>query len=194
MNEKEIDSLILELHDVASDAFGKYISLDAIAERTRGIDYIFIVRDDNGRAVGYASNEILLLNGMEVNYFASAMIRKEYQDRGIYSHLKDLRVNVAGTDVLMTRTQNPKVYRSFGQVCKHGGYQLYPNGLEIPKTAIELARSYCPNTDNMLIVKNAYYGEALMKKTPEPLSEEEKKIWSKMDVNKGDAVILIGLR
>ncbi len=194
MENNELERLITELHGVACDAFGKHISYEAIAERTYDMDYIFILRDGHEKAVGYASNEILNLDGREVNYFASAMVRKEYQGKGIYSHLKRIRVDAVHTDVIMTRTQNPKVYRSFSNICNDFGYLLYPNGSGQSEEAISIAKSYCPETDGSLIVRNAYYGESLMKKTPEPEGMHEQKVFSGIDIEAGDALMLVGLK
>lgn len=193
-----LHSLVKEFYDVALDSFGKLLPYDAIDSRTRVSDLLFVLRDENGRTIGYAVNEKILLDGSDVNYFSSGFVRREIGKKGCYSLLNKVRIAILPTDVVMTRTQNPVVYRKFAEVARGFGYKVYPNGTaEMPMKVMQIAKEFSPNVSEELIVPEVYNfgegGRSLMDDTPEPESELERRIWQNLRVDKGDAVIIAGI-
>ncbi len=189
---EKMDFLIGELYDVALDSFAKYLPYEAINSRTRDSDYIIVLRDKIGKAVGYSVNELLYLDGIAVNYYATALLRRSIQRKGLYSILNELRYDSLPADAIMTRTQNPVIYRSFSRLCREKDCELHPNGVDIPKNVKMIAKAHSPDVDDNLVVRGVYFGRSLMDDTPKPKGEEI-KVWSNLDVNSGDAVILIGI-
>ena len=191
---QEMDRLISELYDVAVDAFDKPLPYEAIDSRTRDASYILLLKDRKGRTVGYTVNEQLTLAGHQVNYYATALMRREVQQQGIYQQLNLLRSYLIDAEAIMTRTQNPAVYRSFSRICSQRGYEVNPSGKGISMLARDIALGHSPEADERLIVRGIYFGRSLMNDTPTPKTEEEKRLWRHLNVDLGDALVIVGLR
>ncbi|MBI2102419.1 hypothetical protein HYT55_01150 [Candidatus Woesearchaeota archaeon] len=185
--------ILPELYDVALDAFGKWLPKEAIEERTAEASLVVLLSQAE-RIVGYAVNDLLSLAGENVNYFASGFLRREYQGRGLYAELNRTRAALLPASIMMTRTQNPIVYAQFRKMCLNLGYVCDPERGEISKEALTLARAYSPEVEDSLIVRGVYWKRSLMTDTPPAQGELEKKIWSQLHVEKGDAVIIVGRR
>ncbi|MFH1174392.1 MAG: hypothetical protein V1725_04620 [archaeon] len=187
-----LDGLIPELYAVAVDAFGKSLPYEAIDERTRTAEYLLLLKRQ-GRIIGYAVNDLLEIAGQRVNYYATALLRREIQQHGLYELLNEHRADALPASIVMTRTQNPVVYRSMQRLCVSRGYELHPNGKAVPEAMRAIARAYC-GADEQLIARGVYFGRSLMDDTPLPKTEEERKVWSNIAVEKGDAVVIVGVR
>jgi hypothetical protein len=70
------------------------------------------------------------------------------------------------------------------------GYTLYHCSNPDIK-AETIAKAYCPDSERM-IVRRIYFGRSLMDDTPLPI-EEEIGIWRNINIEKGDALILVGM-
>ncbi|MBS3074677.1 hypothetical protein J4447_04495 [Candidatus Pacearchaeota archaeon] len=193
-----MDALIKEFHEIAVDSFGRWLPFEAIDGRTRDADLLLVLRDKGSRAVGYTVNELLTLNGTKTNYFATGLLRRDIQGNGLYGPLNHLRSVAIPSEALMTRTQSPVVYRGFTKICSHQGLQVNPNGVSPSPKALDIAKAFCGKTGEDFIVKGVYNfgegGRALMYDTPEPKTDIEKKIWSRLKINNGDAVIIVGVK
>ncbi|MBI4152604.1 hypothetical protein HY495_02740 [Candidatus Woesearchaeota archaeon] len=188
-----VERILPELYDVALNAFGKWLPKEAIEERTTKASLVVLLSQAE-RIVGYAVNDLLSLAGHDVNYFASGFLRREYQGRGLYAELNRARAALLPTKVMMTRTQNPVVYAQFRKLCLERGYACEPAGEQISPEALTIARTYSPAVEDSLIVRGVYWERSLMADTPPAKGELEKKIWSQLNVEKGDAVIIVGIR
>ncbi|MBI4440796.1 hypothetical protein HY639_01385 [Candidatus Woesearchaeota archaeon] len=193
-SREELDCLIKELYDVALDAFAKWLPHEAIDARTRHATFVLVLRDNTRRAVAYAVNEELELQGKKVNYFATALFRREVQRHGLYSELNDLRASLLPADVLMTRTQNPVVYRAFNRLCADRGYRVFPQAEKTPAEVIALAKEFCNEVTESLVVPGVYFNRSLMDDTPAPKTLLEQRLWSTLSVDKGDALVVVGLK
>ncbi len=183
--------LIDSFYDVALDAFSKWLPREAIESRTADASCVIALYKDN-RVVAYAVNDLLTLAGHEVNYYASGFIRRELQGNGLYSYLNMLRQQLLPADHVMTRTQNPIVYREFKKLCDKLRYTLDPKNGTVSNLAIELAREFTPEVESNMVVRGVYWNRSLMDDTPEPKSELEREVWKNINLNNGDAVILVG--
>ena len=188
---KQVERILPELYDVALDAFGKWLPKEAIEERTVEASLVVLLSQAE-RIVGYAVNDLLSLAGHDVNYFASGFLRREYQGRGLYAELNRVRAALLPATVLMTRTQNPLVYAQFRKLCLNQGYACEPEEKKIPKEVLTIARAYSPEVEDSLIVRGVYWNRSLMNDTPLPKGDLERRIWSNVDVGRGDAVIIVG--
>ncbi len=192
--------LIMDFHDIAVDSFGRSLPYEAIDGRTREADVLTVLRGGDGEALAYTVNARLLLAGIPVNYFATALARRRMQGKGFYRLINPLReALLPDAQAVMTRTQNPLVDHSFAKVCAQGGYVLHPEE-DYTDRALKIAREFSADVTDSMICKGVYnFGEpcgprALMYDTPAPTTERQKRIWSQMDVERGDAVILVGLK
>ncbi|HLC84529.1 MAG TPA: hypothetical protein VJH22_01935 [Candidatus Nanoarchaeia archaeon] len=211
-NTPWMDRLIRDFHDIAVDSFGRSLPYEAIDGRTREADVLTVLRGGDGEALAYTVNARLELGGVPVNYFATALARRRMQGKGFYRLINPLReALIPDAQAVMTRTQNPLVDHSFAKVCAQGGYVLYPepdmsgdafplHAVDMSGRALTIARAFAAGVEPSLICKGVYdFGEpcgprALMYDTPAPVTDRQKRIWSQMDVERGDAVILVGIR
>ena len=182
--------LVIALNKITARAFGKDVPIEETEERFRDADALFLVNDRN-KVVGYGFNDIINLDGKTVNYFGSGFIEPEFQGQGLYEILNKERVQGILADVIMTRTQNPKVVSGFSRVCENLGYKISSNGMMTP-SALRIARAYAPECTSELVCKGIY-GRELMGNTPSP-KRETARILSNVDPKKGDGIILIGER
>ncbi len=193
-NEEDAQSvrtILPNLYDVALDAFGKWLPAEAIESRTAEGSLVLVLYQEE-RIIGYAVNDLLSLAGREVNYFASGFLRREMQGNGLYSEMNRLRAELLPANVMMTRTQNPLVYAQFKKLCDEKKYRLEPQGRIVQKETLAIARAYSPEVEESMIVRGIYWNRSLMDDTPMPRGEMERRIWSNLTVEKGDALIIIG--
>ncbi len=190
---QRVRTILPNLYDVALDAFGKWLPAEAIESRTAEASLVLVLYQ-KGRIIGYAVNDLLSLAGKEVNYFASGFLRREMQGKGLYSEMNRLRAELLPANVMMTRTQNPLVYAQFRKLCDEKRYQLEPQERIVPEDTLAIARAYSPEVEESLIVRGVYWNRSLMDDTPMPKGEMERRIWSNLTVEKGDALIIIGER
>ncbi len=83
--------LIMDFHDIAVDSFGRSLPYEAIDGRTREADVLTVLRGGDGEALAYTVNARLLLAGIPVNYFATALARRRMQGKGFYRLINPLR-------------------------------------------------------------------------------------------------------
>lgn len=189
LGELEKEILIGELNAITKDAFDKDVPMEETRERTVEVDMIYLVRNGED-VVGYMTNDIMTLAGHKVTYFSSAFLKREVQGNGLYNLINEFRLGTAN-GVIMTRTQNPLVMKGFHDLCKQHGFQFFPNGI-MREEVLMMAREYSPNVEDDLICRGVY-GRELMSETPLP-NHETRELFDKLDVKKGDGVILIGIK
>lgn len=195
LTEPEKDKLIDELFDVAVDAFGKTLPYEAINGRTRTADVVLTINNEQGRILGYAVNEHYLLNNMSVNYFNTALFRREIQGKGIYTPVNEYRTEtIPGAKALLTRTQNPQVYQAMNKLSKSKNLELHPNGTAIPLEARLIVQDYDKEVDDHLVTRGIYFGRSLMDDTPRPTTPDHERLWSYINVDKGDAIYIVAMQ
>jgi hypothetical protein len=187
----EQEKLVKELNSISVDAFNKPTPMQETWERTVQVDLIYLIKKDQ-KILGYTTNDIMNIKGEKINYFSSALFKREIQQNGLYKKINELRLETTPTKTIMTRTQNPLVVTGFEDLCITNNYEFFPNGQGIPKNVYELAKQYSPEVDQSLVCKGVY-GRALMDKTPNP-DKKTQKLFDKLEIEKGDAVILMGIK
>jgi len=198
IRKPEIDDRIRTFHNIAIDGFGRHLPYEAIDDRTRSSSCVMVLKTQDHRPVGYTVNDQLTLDGTDVNYFATALTLSRFRGNGLYGLINPLRaISVDNANVLMTRTQNPIVYHRFTQVCNDFGLDVITTTDPIPEKVLTMAKEFSSNVTDDLICRNVYdFGEggrALMYYTPEPQGEAQIKIWDKINVEKGDAILIFGV-
>jgi hypothetical protein len=188
--------LIEQFYQVALDSFAKHLPFEAISSRTAHSDLILVIKDPNNKIVGYSVNDIINVDEQtKANIFSTALFRREIQGKRLYPTINKLRVYLLPqANALVTRTQNPIVFRKFSNLAKEHNYEIYPNDQKPTPKIIQIAKAYDPNVTENLISKGVYFGRSLMDDTPEPKTETEKQIWSKLDINQGDGVVIVGYK
>ncbi|MFH1173906.1 MAG: hypothetical protein V1725_02125 [archaeon] len=181
------EHIVRQLNDISTDAFNKYTPLDETRERTMGVDRIYLIEKGTD-VLGYATNHRMKLAGENVNYFSSALFTRALQGKRIYKQLNKLRLQHLPSDIIMTRTQNPIVVHAFRKLCEETGRDCFPNG-KLDQHALHIAHAYADCSDEMIC--KGVYGRQLMDNTPAP-GREERALFSTLDIEQGDAVILIG--
>ncbi len=192
---KSMDELITDCHKLASKSFGKYIHWRAIDGRSRE-SYSILLLTHNDEKVGYAVNDRLLINNRLTNYFSTGMIIPDHQGKGLYSWFNQVRQAILpDAEVVLTRTQNPVVYKGFTNYCnKYGFSNIYPESTTIPDNVVEFVRQWDPDIEDSLISKKIYFGRELMGSTPAPDSLLIQKLWNQINTKQGDAYVVIGHR
>ena len=80
--------------------------------------------------IGFATNILYDFEDNRVNYFSGVAISPEHQGRGIYGFAQRIW-SAPDSDILVTRTMNPKVAGSFNRIKE--GYLAFPSGSEAPE-------------------------------------------------------------
>lgn len=121
----------------AQDAFGHSMGEAEVVEHLDG-DILLIV--ERGHVVGFATTRNASPAAMFPKefvgsesglYLAGAVVRKEYQGRGLYKELNRIRIGQAmtsGTELIFTRTQNPRVETGMRSVLEEYEEQGYIKG------------------------------------------------------------------
>ena len=112
--------------------------------------------------------------------------------KGIYGRL--LSEIYEGETILCLRTQNPRVYAALEKYCR----TIYPKEEETPKAIQEIQKSFAESLrcqiDENGVVKgyygNLFYGTEPLHARVSPFFKERLK----MDLHKGDAVLVIGVK
>lgn len=190
--KKEQEVLVKELNSISVDAFNKATPIEETWERTVGVDCIFLIKEKE-KIVGYATNDVMEISGKKVNYFSSALFRREIQSKGLYHEINKIRRDhIEGMDFLMTRTQNPMVYSGFKRLCEEGDREIFPNGKDTPDDVMGIAKGYSSIVNKHMVCEGVY-GRALMDDTPLP-NAGSASVFSHVNMSRGDGMILIGAR
>ncbi len=90
------------------------MSRDEVLQHLLPNDVLFVVYDSQQKAFAFAAGNHRSGNlGADYFYLAGAVVSPEYQGKGVYTHLTELRIRhsfLNGSDLpIKTRTQNPNV-------------------------------------------------------------------------------------
>ena len=196
---KVSDSQIISLNGITARCFGKDVPLQETIDHIGEAEVLSLLMI-KGDIRGYSLNSGLVLNETPVNYFGSGFIDPSLHDKGYYGLLNRHRASlikymdsVIPRDVIMTRTQNPKVYRAFNRLCLESGRIISPSfDCKVDEESLAIARAFFGGcTDGQIC--NDVYGRELMASTPKP-DDATRKVMGQLDVFLGDAIILVGRR
>lgn len=192
------DEEIMQLNLITANCFGKEVPLEETRKQFEEAELLSLLMLDN-TIKGYGLNSHLNLDCTQVNYFGSGFIDPEFQDRKLYSQFTRVRTELIVTPVIMTRTQNPKVFSGFTRLCQDRGLAMSPDSQgNVNNRSLELAKTFSnhgggafdSSCDDMQICRGLY-GRELMANTPLP-NDTTRRVMGELDVPKGDAIILVG--
>ncbi|PIN76046.1 hypothetical protein COV18_01330 [Candidatus Woesearchaeota archaeon CG10_big_fil_rev_8_21_14_0_10_37_12] len=162
-----MDLAITVCHSICEAAFEKPFPYEGIDGRNREADSTMIFSRDGTGFVAYTvNNRVDLEDGTCVNYMNTAMIVPSERGNGLYDLLNALRAKVIlDAEVLITRTQNPRVFAGMRRLCDARGYKLH-HGAAYSSRARKLvngvaARMEHPETDEYLVQRGVYLGREL---------------------------------
>ena len=142
--------------------------------------------------VGYAFNDHLQLAGHDVNYFSSCFVHPEHRG-GVYVPFNHARYAEIPTNVIATRTQNPRIYAGFQRFCEEEGFQLFPDtrGM-VCQESLAVAQAFASDCRDDQICRGVY-GRELMANTPRAHGSIA-SLFENLKPEHGDAMVLIGIR
>jgi hypothetical protein len=177
---------------VVRNAFGKDLDMEDIYQHLTKPDEVFLLRNFQDKVIAMRSHSRVSLSGVPSVVLDGAAIGPDYHGRGIYGLLLS---EIEGSErVMCLRTQNPRIYASLNSYCR----KVFPNYRETPKDIRNLLNSFanylnCEVDSNFVI--RGYYGGLFYGE--EPTHEKFSLLFKeklKMDLSKGDAVLLAGVR
>ena len=151
---------------------------------------VFLIRNGEIKAMAsynrksFADHSCLIVEGI--------CLDPSIQGRGIFREITDQAMN--GEDVICLRTQNPRMYKALANYCTN----TFPGLKSMPQQVRNLQEEFATylkcDIDDKGVVKG-YYGGLFYGKEPEHSSVGRFfKQDLGMNLNKGDAVLAIGLR
>lgn len=156
--------------------------------------YVFVERRGSRDLIGYSLNEIfpILLEGsaLRVNYFCSAFLLPETRNLfSLYAMLGALRV-IGREEMLMMRTQNPLVMRSFFRLCQRHGYRAFsPASTNVPRIVREALVNRFGNDD--FVHRRVYPGRVSPVEVPR--TRMTSQLMGLIDPDAGDSCVFCAL-
>jgi len=191
------ESFVREVNKVTAKAFGFPVPLqetyEHLAESNFG-HFVHVVEDGRKRLIAYALNDLFTVQFFvqyKVNYFSSAFILPEARRNfALYKMLGTLRL-MRNEDMIMVRTQSPIVMTFFAWLCEFRRLRMISH-LSNPcpeKVVVAVEKKF--RTSEMIHL--GAYGRCLTGKPVEPKTLLTRQLSKQVDVNAGDAIILVGI-
>ncbi len=183
--------VVQRLNHLTALCFGKDVPFEETQERFAHSDVVQLLMHGKS-VVGYAFNDRLQLAGHDVNYFSSCFVHPEHRG-GVYVPFNHARYAVIPTKVIVTRTQNPRIYAGFKRFCEEEGFQLFPNifGIISPES-VAIARAFASDCSGDQICYGVY-GRELMANTPRA-DRSIASLFETIKPEQGDAMVLVGIK
>ncbi|MBS3169803.1 hypothetical protein J4210_04925 [Candidatus Woesearchaeota archaeon] len=187
----ESSALVRELNTLTALCFGKEVPLAETEERFVHSDVVQLLLHGK-EVVGYAFNDRLQLVGHPVNYFSSCFVHPFHRG-GVYVPFNHARYKEIPVDVVLTRTQNPRVYAGFARFCQEGDFVLYPNATgEVGEESRAIANAFAPGCGDDQVCRGIY-GRELMADTPKA-DGSIAQLFESLVPEQGDAMVLVGIK
>jgi hypothetical protein len=179
------ETLVDELTSVAKSGFGSSMTREDVSNHVRGSDEMMVVYKD-GRPVAFGLYKIL---NQSLAYLSGSVVEQGRQKDGIYTELVKKRIEFLRqkVDYVSIRTQNPLVYHVFAKSVS----DMYPGRKPVDEKIISMARMVDDRIDRDMIVRGCY-GRRLADIDFKPRDAESAEVFRNIDVDKGDAIVLIG--
>ena len=188
----EFTRFIYEQYALTNRLFKDQVNVNVAIDQAFRSDIWIHIHDKKKRIVGYTINNFEMHAGVPVNYMSVALLEKELHGKGIYVALNKVRIAaIPSAKALITITQNPRVYRGLRRAAEKLSWIIAPDGTKQVPIIKKVVRSKFSGVDEHFVVKDAYFGSSLLADTPKPVTEDEKAVWSNLDVNNGDAVVIV---
>ena len=182
-----------ETVDVVRRAFGRpEMSYEDIYDHLASPEILYLIESRDRELIGMAAYNTCLLSGIPSLVVEGVAIDSSAQSRGIFREVTDLVCS--GKSVVCLRTQNPNMYRALQNYC----YQVYPgaNGMPLIVKSVRddlSARLKCAVEDKGIV--RGYYGGLFYGEKPyHPEASPFFENTLGMDLEKGDALLVVGLK
>lgn len=183
----EVDrSMMMDLWKVAMSGFGKYVPFKEVENAVKKPDKLF-VSYYNGDPAAFASYSTV---NSDLAYLSAVVVHGGFKKRGLCRELtKKIIGELRGRlDYVSARTQNPVVYHVLSSFLK----EIFPGEKPATGKVIELAKTIDSRVDGHLMVRG-FYGRRLSSFEFSAEDERTNRIFGRLDLNRGDAYILVGL-
>lgn len=190
---KERKNVIDELTEIARDGFGSGITKQDVEEHVMPSGLMYLIKDKEN-VIGFSLYDFLNVHGKNILFMNGAVIKKNYQQKGIYSRIKQRVLSEGKFDFAMARTQSPVAYAAIDKLFG----RIYPDGSEIPDDVKEIAELVAKdhlkmkNFNRDTFVEKGTYGKSLY--TVVPRHERSNDFFDnvlKLDYKAGDSVLLV---
>ncbi len=180
------EEMLFDLREVANSGFGKPVPSKENENVAKKSDRLFVAYYKN-RKVAFASVKIVHKN---LGYLVGGVVNADFKNSGLYRELTKRRIEElkGRASYVSTRTQNPTVY----YVLRHMVREIFPNEGIVPSKIVGLAKSVDRRVDNKLKVSWCY-GRRLSSFDFPTKDEKANKLFSHLNLEHGDAYIIIGL-
>ncbi|MBI2102947.1 hypothetical protein HYT55_03855 [Candidatus Woesearchaeota archaeon] len=184
-------ALVRELNHLTALCFGKEVPLVETEERFAQSDVVQLLLAGE-EVVGYSFNDRLRLAGRDVNYFSSCFVHPDHRG-GVYVPFNRARYREIPEDVVVTRTQNPRIYAGFQRFCAEEGFRLFPDvkGM-VSADSRAIAHAFAADCNQDQICRGIY-GRELMADTPRAYGSIT-SLFENIRPEQGDAIVLVGMR
>ncbi len=191
--------IVTELTRVArASHFGPKMTEKDVAMHVLPVDELFIIRQ-NGRAVGFSSNQHLHLPSGKMLYLAGTAIEKESTGSGLYNLIRPFSVLYAlsrGAEFqhVGSRTQNPIVYASLAKAGLHPRISGEKVPAEFVNVAAHLANHLSPGKkfDRETLMIRAAYDRPLYDEMPQHRDAAVNRFVYDRFLSNLDALLIVG--
>ncbi len=186
-----LPEVVQRLNHLTALCFGKDVPLDETQERFAHSDVVQLLLHGE-TVVGYAFNDHLQLAGHDVNYFSSCFVHPDHRG-GVYVPFNHARYAEIPTNVIATRTQNPRIYAGFRRFCEEQGFQLFPDDRGcVNEQSLAVSKAFAPGCSDDQICYGVY-GRELMADTPRA-NRSIASLFENIKAERGDAMVLVGIK
>ena len=179
-------------HNISINALNNDLGLQAIIDRNSEADLWIHIIDDKKNIIGWSINKKIIIEDQTANYFQITMFHECLQGQGIYPLLNELRIEIIKADLLFVRTQNPQVYKYFTQLCHNNNYKISPTTKNTNIKIVKLLENTFNNLDDESVQRGLF--NKAVSNNPQKFDNETRFIWSRMNVDEGDCLIIIGYK
>jgi hypothetical protein len=180
-----------EVVNVVRSGFGKKTDFRDIYEHVTSPERVYLLEKEK-RIVAMASYNKKIFSGFPSLIVEGIAIKEAFQGKGIF---KEITENAKNSEtVICLRTQNPRMYRALEKFC----FSIYPNNKKETPKAVKSIRdefaSYLGCGTNEEGVIKDYYGGLFYGEEPKHSKTSDLFKRLDMDLQKGDAVLLVGIK
>lgn len=178
--------MLMDLGKIAENGFGKPVPSKEVENVVKKSDKLFVAYYKD-RRVAFASVKIVQ---KDLGYLLGAVVHVDFKNAGLYRELTKRRIEeLKGRVVYVsTRTQNPAVYCVLRGMVR----QIFPNGEIVPSEILGFAKSIDRRSDSHLKLSGCY-GRRLSSFDFPTKDEKANKLFSRLNLERGDAYIVVGL-
>jgi len=198
---KQQDRLFEESQHLISRSFGQRIT-----DPSFGDDVERFIRNGElyllthgGELIGLKLVQVFRCCRRRVVYNAGTAITPEWQRRGINTRLTQWLVRSRGAEVVVSRTQNPNIYRTLQHICSRVWPQLGKRApayiQQIGVCVAKRINATLETFDRERLIDRGTYGSTLYDTIPSPENTSPliKELFSRyVNVQRGDSMLVVG--